>query len=118
MLQIDASSRISAVITYIPVVGWLYAFLLQRNNAFVRFHARQSFGLFLFLLAIFVGWVVVGWLVGWLPYGFILTTALFALVVVTGVFSVVTWVSGILNAAQGRVTLLPIFGKRANKLPL
>jgi uncharacterized membrane protein len=118
MVELNASSRISAVIAYVPVVGWLYAFLLQRKNVFARFHARQSLGLFLFLLAVFVGWAVVGWLLGWLPYGFLFTTALFALVVVAGVFSVFAWVSGVLNAAQGRVTLLPIFGKRANKLPL
>ena len=117
MVELNASSRVSAVIAYIPVVGWLYAFLLQRNNVFARFHARQSLGLFLFLLGIFAGWVVVGWLFAWLPFGALLSTALFALVVVAGVFSLFAWVGGILNAAQGRVALLPIFGKRANQLP-
>ena len=117
MPEIDASSRVSAVIAYIPVIGWLYAFLLQRNNVFARFHARQSLGLFLFVFGIFVGWVVVAWGLGWIPYGVILSTALFALVVVAGVFGLFAWVGGILNAAQGRVALLPMFGKRANNLP-
>ena len=118
MIQIDASSRISAAITYIPVVGWLYGFLLQRGNAYVRFHARQSVGLFLFLLGVLAGWAVLAWLLGWVPFGAIFSTALFAIVLVAWVAGLISWVNGILNAAQGRVVLLPVFGKRANSLPL
>jgi uncharacterized membrane protein len=118
MVEIDSSSRISAAITYIPVIGWLYGLLLQRRNAYVRFHARQSLGVFLFMLIIFVGWAVLAWLLGWIPYGAIISTALFAIVVVAIVTALISWVNGILNAIQGRVALLPIFGKRANSLPL
>ncbi|NJM39720.1 MAG: hypothetical protein HC853_02565 [Anaerolineae bacterium] len=118
MVGINASSRISAVVSYIPVIGWLYGLVLQRNNAYVRFHARQSFGLFVILLAIFVGWAVLGWLLGWIPFGFIFSNALFAIVMAAFVAGLIAWINGIVNAAQGRVVLLPIFGKRANRLPV
>jgi uncharacterized membrane protein len=103
---------------YVPVVGWLYALLLQRKNAYVVFHAKQAMGLVLFLLAVLAGWAVVGWLLGWVPYGFIISTALFVLVAAATVFAALTLIIGIANALAGRVALLPIFGRQAHRLPL
>jgi len=114
----DTASRISALIAYIPVLGWLYGLLIARRNDFVRFHAKQSLGLFLFLVLTFVAWAVVAWLLTWLPYGFLLGNVLFALVVAALIYSVFALIAGILNALRGRVALLPIFGWRANQLPL
>jgi uncharacterized membrane protein len=114
----DSSSRVAAVIAYIPVVGWLYVLLFQRHNVFAVFHARQSIGLFVFLLAMFVGWAVITWVLGWIPFAFVIGNALFALVIAAYVFGVFAWIAGILNAARGRVALLPIFGKTANAVRL
>lgn len=112
------SSRIAAVIAYIPVVGWLYVLLMQRRDAFAVFHLRQSIGLVAFLLVVFAGWVIVAWLLGWIPYAFILSNALFALVIAAYAFGVVIWITGMVNAARGRVALLPIFGRVAHQVRL
>ena len=57
----NENSSIPALIAYIPVVGWLYVYLLQRKNPLAVFHLRQSVGLFLFLVGIFVGWAVIAY---------------------------------------------------------
>jgi uncharacterized membrane protein len=114
----DSSSRIFAAIAYIPVIGWLVGLLLQRRNAFVMFHVRQSIGLFLFLIVVAVGWAVITWLVAWIPFAFLIGAALFALVIAAFVFGAITWVAGIVNALRGRMSLLPVFGRTANRMRL
>jgi uncharacterized membrane protein len=43
---------------------------------------------------------------------------LFALVIVAYVFGAFAWIGGMVNAARGRVVLLPIFGRMANRIRL
>ncbi len=114
----DNASKISAIISYIPVIGWLYGLVLARKNEFVHFHAKQSLGLFLFLVVMLAIWAVVAWLMSWIPYGFLLGVVLFALVVAAAIYGVVAHIMGISNAAKGRIVLLPFFGQQANRLPL
>jgi uncharacterized membrane protein len=115
---INASSRAAGAIAYIPVVGWLYVLLARRQDAFATFHLKQSIGLIVFLIATFAGWAVIAWLLGWIPHAFIFANALFALVIAAYVFGFFAWIAGILNAARGRVALLPIFGRMANRVRL
>ena len=114
----DSYSRFPAVFAYVPVVGWLYALMLQRSNPLAVFHARQAIGLVLFIAAVFVAWIVVGWLLAWLPYGIIFSSAAFALVLGAFIFGAIALLVVLLNAARGRVAYLPIVGKLANRLPL
>lgn len=114
----DNIKRFPAVIAYLPVIGWLYVLFFERKNPLAMFHARQSIGLALFLLAIFAGWAVIGWVLAWIPYAFIFSMALFALVIGAFVYGLVIWIIGIINAIQGRAAILPIFGRMANNLPL
>ena len=117
--DMDTSSRFSAVLSYVPVIGWLYVLLLQRQNAFARFHVRQAIGLILFLIGVFAGWAVITWVLSFvLPFGFLVGNALFALVVAAGIYGVFAWIIGIINASQGRAAMLPVFGRRASQLPI
>lgn len=111
----DLSTRLSAAIAYLPIVGWLYVLLFQRRNAFAMFHLRQAVGLVIFLIVAPVGWAVITWLLAWIPFGFLVGNALFALVIVAVVVGVVAWVVGVVNALRGRAAFLPIFGKLANQ---
>ena len=43
---------------------------------------------------------------------------LFALVVAATIFGVIVLIIGLSNALRGRIVLLPVFGRRANQLPL
>jgi uncharacterized membrane protein len=112
----SASTRILAAVSYLPLIGWLVAWLAGRKTAFVVFHLRQAIGLVAFLILMLVGWVVVTWLLSWIPYGFLAGNALFPLVIASYAYGLIALVIGIFSALGGRATLLPIFGSFANRL--
>jgi len=114
----DTSQRIPAVIAYIPIIGWLFVLITQRNNPFAVFHLRQAIGLIVFLIAMCGGWAVLLWLLSWLPFGYLVGNALFALVIVALAYGLVAWIIGIISAGRGKTTLLPVFGRRAARLPI
>ncbi len=111
-------SPFSAAIAYIPVIGWLYVYLLQRKNPFAVFHLRQSVGLALFLLGTLIGWAIVAYLIALIPYMAAFSVAMFTIVIAAYLFGAVTWVMGILNALKSKSTPLPLFGQWANRLPI
>jgi uncharacterized membrane protein len=114
----DTSDRFSAFFAYIPVIGWIYVLLVKRQNSLSMFHVRQSIGLFVFLGATFLAWVVVTLVLGWIPFGFMVGVSLFTMVITAFIFGIVAWVTGILHALQGRMILLPLIGKMANSIRL
>jgi hypothetical protein len=114
----NSPSRLSAVLAYIPIIGWIYVLAAQRRNAFAMFHLRQSIGLVLFLIGVFVGWAVIFWLLSWIPIGDIVGMVLFTLVISAYLFGIVALVLGLINAANSKVAPLPFFGQWANRLPI
>ncbi len=112
------SSRLPAVLAYIPILGWLFVYFGQRKNDAAVFHLRQSIGLCLFLIASLVVWAVIAWVIAWIPYMAVLSAALFSLVLVVYIFGVIAWIMGLLNAANNRSNPLPIFGSWASHLPI
>ena len=110
------ASRFSALIAYIPVLGWIFVLFFQNRDELAMFHVRQSIGLFVFLVAVLVGWFVITWVLAWIPFAFMLGIALFTLVIAALIFGVVAWVIGIIHALQGRMVLLPVFGSLANRI--
>ena len=103
--------RISAVIAYIPIFGWLYGFLVQRKNPFIMFHLRQSVLVFLNLLVVFLGWGLIAYLITFIPYAFVIGMMLFTLVICAFFYCLFAYFIGIINALKGREVLLPIFGR-------
>jgi uncharacterized membrane protein len=117
-VNMSQPSRFPAVLAYIPVVGWLYVLFLQRQNAFAIFHLKQSIGLFLFLLATFIVWAVVAWLLVWIPLMAAVSAGLFTLVIAAYLYGFVAWILGIINALRNQLTPLPGFGAWASRLPI
>jgi uncharacterized membrane protein len=111
-------SPIPASIAYIPIVGWVYVYFLQRKNPLAVFHLRQSVGLVLFLVATFVIWAVVAYLIALVPYMAVFSVGLFTIVIAFYIFGVVAWVMGIINALNNKSTPLPLLGQWANRLPI
>lgn len=111
-------SRFPAFVAYIPVIGWLYVLLFRRQDEFAMFHLRQSIGLIAFLVVMLVGWALLTWIISWIPYGMLVGVMLFTLAISALIFGVIYWIVGMSYALQGRVVLLPIFGKLANRLQL
>jgi len=118
MTRTSDPARFSAAIAYIPVIGWLYVFLTQRKSPLALYHLRQSIGLFVFLIAVLVIWMVVAWLLAWIPYMAIVSAALFTLVIVAYFYGVIAWVLGLIKALRSEVTPLPVFGRWADRLPI
>ena len=114
----DMASRVFAALSYIPVLGWLVVLLFRRKDRFAMFHLRQSIGLFLFLLAMFVGWAAFSWVAAWLPFGMIAGSASFALVIMAYIVGAVSWLVGIIYALLGRPIVMPIFGRQAAAIRL
>lgn len=114
----DTKNRLTAFAAYLlPIIGWIYILIFERENKFARFHLKQAIGLFLFLIIISLGWIVVAWGVTWVPYGFILGMGLFTLVISAFFIGLVAWVLGMINALRGVVAFLPFFGRNAERLP-
>lgn len=114
----NKSSRVPAVLAYVPIIGWLYVYLLHRQDELAMYHLRQSVGLVLFLIGIFVLWAVFGWLIAWIPYFAVVSLGLFALVIAAYIFGFVAWIMGLINAFNERLAPLPGFGDWAETLPL
>lgn len=107
-----------AVIAYLPILGWLYVYLAERKNALAMFHLRQSIGLVVFLVGIFLAWVVIAYAVALIPYMAVISVALFSIVIAAYFFGAVAWVMGIFNALKQTLTPLPLFGRWAARLPI
>jgi hypothetical protein len=114
----ESSQRISAALGYVPVIGWLYVLLTQSKNKLAIFHLRQAVGLVLFLIVVFVGWAILTYAISFIAFGFLIGNALFALVVAAFIYGLVALWLGISNASRGKPIYLPIFGRRAAKLPI
>ncbi len=110
--------RLSAVLAYLPVIGWLYVYLFQRQNKSALYHLRQSIGLFLFLAAAMAMWAAVAWILAWIPSMAVVGVSLFTLVIAVYLFGLVAWVMGILNAVRDKSNPLPWFGRWASRLPI
>lgn len=112
------SQRFSAFVAYLlPVVGWLYVGLFQRKSRLAVFHTRQAICLVLFLIASFLGWAIVAYVLALIPYAVVLSAALFTLVIVVVIVAVVIWIIGMVNALRGRIAYLPLIGRWALRLP-
>lgn len=110
----ENSQRISAVIAYIPVIGWLYVFFAQRKNELAVFHLRQAIGLVIGVVVSMLVWVAASWVLAWIPFGDVFGVALFTLVLAIWIVAVIVLIVGMVNAARGRITPLPFFGGFAN----
>jgi uncharacterized membrane protein len=117
-VNMSSSSRLPAVLAYLPVIGWLVVLFFQRKNEFAMFHLKQSVGLFLFLVGALVVWAVIAWLLVWIPYLAVLGAALFTFVIAVYLFGFVVWIWGMINALRNQLTPLPGFGEWASRLPI
>ena len=115
----STSERISAFLAYLLLpIGWLYVVLFGRRSPAALFHCKQSIGIVAFVLGMTGAWAVVAWLLAWIPFGAVFSVALFAIVVAAYILAVVMWVGGMVNALRGKIALVPIVGRWAERLPV
>ena len=97
-----------AILSYIPIIGLLIALILHnsRKSSFGAFHLKQAIGLHVTWLIV----VLVGYVIQVVPFiGWLITKILYLAVAVLGII-------GLINAVNGRKSLLPVLGESFEKV--
>ena len=87
------------------IVGWitgLVFFLIEKDDDFVRFHAKQSIIVFgsITIVSLVIGWIpIIGWIVS----------------VILSILALVLWILLMVKAYQGERFKLPLAGDLAEK---
>ena len=91
-------------VSYLTLIGWIIALINYNNSpvksSLARLHLRQSLGLMLTWLAIYIFAMMTAFIVGF--FGFVFT------LLYIGVF--VLWILGLIAATAGEEKTLPIVG--------
>jgi uncharacterized membrane protein len=113
------SSKIVAFLSYLLLIpGWLLALVFFRKDEHVKFHAKQSFVLNLFVFLLLAGWFVLTWLtVGISLIGPLVAWFAFAIVIAFYIYAAIAWVTGMVRSFQPKIKPLAIIGNWATKLP-
>lgn len=92
-----------AIIAYLTVIGLIVAFVLNndKKDEFTSFHIKQSLGLIIISLGLFViGMVpVLGWILSFLG----------------SIFLLYLWIIGLINAINHKAKPVPILGDQFKK---
>lgn len=93
-----------AIISYITIIGLIIAFVMnnEKKHAFASYHIKQSFGLTITSLAL--------WIVGIIPIlGWIIS--------ILGTFAIIyMWIMGLMNAINEKEKPVPFLGKKYEKM--
>ena len=91
-------------VSYLTIIGWIIALISYNNSieksSLARFHIRQSLGLFLTGIAIYIVEFMLLFVIGFFAFLFQL------LFIVLFIF----WIIGLVNAANGQEKPLPVVG--------
>ena len=92
-----------AIISYITIVGLIIAFVMNndKKHPFAYYHIRQVVGLVLTGAAIWVIGIIpiLGWLIA----------------IIGSILMLIMWISGLINAINGKMQPMPILGKQYAK---
>lgn len=98
--------------TFFPPVCGIIFFILEKKNAFVRFHALQSIYLGVALWMLFVGLSIVGHLFGFIPVlNLVVGFLLLLMVPLLGLGAVALWLIQAIKAFTGVEWEIPLLGK-------
>lgn len=114
------SSKIFAFLSYLLLVpGWLLALIFFRKDEHVKFHAKQSLVLNIFVFLLLVIWFVVTWLLVGIPvFGPLVAWFAFAIVIAFYIYALIAWITGMARSFQSKIRPLALIGNWAAKLSL
>lgn len=96
------NNKTLSIVAYITIIGWLIAYFSGKDkaDALLKYHLKQSLGLAIVSIIFNVALMVVASIVPSLAFlGLI------------GYVIMVFWILGIINAANGALKPVPVFGK-------
>jgi uncharacterized membrane protein len=116
----NTSSKIVAFLAYLLLIpGWLVALIFFRKDEHVKYHAKQSLVLNLFVFLLLAIWFLVTWLVVGIPViGPVVAWFAFAVVIAFYIFAFIAWIVGMVRSWQSKARPLTLIGNWAAKLPL
>lgn len=92
-----------AIIAYLTIIGLVVAFVLnnEKKDEFATFHIKQSLGLILISLGLFIiGMIpILGWILSFLG----------------SIFLLYLWIMGLINAINHKTKSVPILGHQFEK---
>ncbi|AQX83716.1 import component protein [Elizabethkingia bruuniana] len=90
-----------SVISYVTIIGWIISFVIGKDNAnsLLKYHLRQSFGLFIFGILLGIVLQIIMSITGLYVLGYI------------GLINLALMIIGIINAANEAEKPLPLIGK-------
>ncbi|WP_118973225.1 DUF4870 domain-containing protein [Taibaiella koreensis] len=96
------NNKTLSIISYFTLLGWLIAYIAGGKNAdaLLKYHLRQSLGLAIVSILFSLVLNILGWMIPALSFLGLL-----------GLVLLVFWVLGIINAANGALRPVPVFGK-------
>ncbi len=101
-----------------PITGVIFL-VLEKRNPFVRFHAAQSIGIFVFFL---IFWIVVGIFTAVLTVipvvGFLVNVVVAILSMLVGLAGFILWLFLMFQAWQGKEWEFPVVAEQARRLLL
>jgi uncharacterized membrane protein len=78
--MIDSNAKLVGVLSYITLIGWIVAMVMNSNNRseFGAFHLRQSLGLF--ITGLTIGWIpFIGWIIWMIVLAFLIVGLIYAI---------------------------------------
>jgi len=106
--------KVCAILSYLLVgIIWYFADEKMKKNGFAKFHAKQGLALLILGVALSIIGSVLAGLVFFGLFGIVSI-----LLTIINICMLVLWVIGIINAATGKYTPLPVIGKIAEGLKI
>ena len=100
-----------AIISYLTIVGWVIAYVMNSNNKsqIAIYHIRQS----LFIMLAGIVFYIVQMMLLFIPY---LGWLIAMLSIPVGLVLLVLWIMGLIYAINGEEKPIPIVGEKAQQL--
>ncbi len=99
------TNKTASIVSYITIIGWIIAFVTYNNqvekSSLLKFHLKQSLGLFLVFMAYYV---LISFIPGLYRIGSLLSLVIF-----------VFWIIGVMNAANEAEKPMPLIGEMFDK---
>ena len=96
------NNKTLSILSYVTLIGWLIAYFLGKDkaDALLKYHLKQSLGLAIVSILLSIVLNVIASIVPALSF-----------LSMVGLVMLVFWILGIINAANGALKPIPVFGK-------
>lgn len=96
------NNKTLSILSYVTLIGWLVAYFSGKDkaDALLKYHLKQSLGLAIVSILLSIVLNVIASIVPALSF-----------LSMVGLVIVVFWILGIINAANGALKPIPVFGK-------